>query len=57
MFHRWQILALTAVLLLPFVGSLVAGPGMGEPEVFLWLMSLLLIAAAPAVLQRLRGAP
>lgn len=52
--RRWQIVALVAIFLLPFILSLIAGPGMGSLEVAVWLMCLAFIAVLPSAAARVR---
>jgi hypothetical protein len=54
MLHRWQVVAIVALLILPFLAAGLVGPGMGQAEVSLWLVLLLIITAGPAAARSVR---
>lgn len=52
--RRWRVVAIAAVLILPFLAAGIVGPGMGQAEVSLWLVLLLIVTAGPALARSVR---
>jgi len=52
--RRWQVVAIAALFILPFLAAGLVGPGIGQVEVSLWLVLLLIVTAGPAAARSVR---